>query len=220
MYELALRHATRKPIVHICEKGTNLPFDIQDTRTVFYTNDMYGVGDLKKSLREAVKTAMENAVQDNPIYRAIKDSIIIREDSVKGADRNLLPFLIERLDRLESLVSRIFNSTVGGKQGGHAIDRYGFALRLVFRFRELRDRLVKDLLHKVETEFSKIPHSRVELGSSELNADSSTIKMTVLFETQYPITKDLFDIVINNCNTDEFKVESRSIESVLGDAVL
>lgn len=52
MYELCLRHVTAKPIIHICEIGTTLPFDIKDNRTIFYKNDMYGVFELSEKNRE------------------------------------------------------------------------------------------------------------------------------------------------------------------------
>ena len=50
MYELCLRHVTAKPIIHICQHGTNLPFDIKDSRTIFYRDDMLGVQDLTKQM--------------------------------------------------------------------------------------------------------------------------------------------------------------------------
>ena len=34
-YELAVRHATRKPLVQIISKGENIPFDVAVTRTIF-----------------------------------------------------------------------------------------------------------------------------------------------------------------------------------------
>jgi hypothetical protein len=36
MYELALRHVTRRPLVHLMKEGEKLPFDVSLMRTVFY----------------------------------------------------------------------------------------------------------------------------------------------------------------------------------------
>ncbi len=69
MYELALRHVMAKPIIHICENGQNLPFDIKDNRVIFYENDMLGVCELKEAIRkyvEEIKIVEKN--DSNPIY--------------------------------------------------------------------------------------------------------------------------------------------------------
>lgn len=40
MYELAIRHCLRKPVIIIMEKGSGkIPFDTITERTVFYSND-------------------------------------------------------------------------------------------------------------------------------------------------------------------------------------
>src|SRR2546422_6132491 len=74
MYELAVRHASRKPVVVLAELGTPLPFDVVTERALLYTNDMQGVNDLKPKLRLAVQAALENLEADNPIYRVVADS--------------------------------------------------------------------------------------------------------------------------------------------------
>ncbi|TKH90430.1 hypothetical protein FC691_31990, partial [Bacillus cereus] len=69
MYELAIRHAVRKPVIQICQKGTRLPFDITEERTIFYTNDMAGVIELNTTFKGMVTQAIDDEEPDNPIYR-------------------------------------------------------------------------------------------------------------------------------------------------------
>ncbi|MGE7623588.1 hypothetical protein ACQKMD_11135 [Viridibacillus sp. NPDC096237] len=108
MYELAIRHAIRKPVIQICEEGTVLPFDIIDERTIFYKNDMFGVTELKKGLENYVEEALSDECPDNPIYRAIESQMILQSSSSQDVDMN--KYLIERLDSIEKTLSRDANS--------------------------------------------------------------------------------------------------------------
>lgn len=73
MYELAIRHAVAKPIIHICENGTVLPFDIKDNRTIFYADDMLGVQELNTGLQNFItQINYLDEYRDNPIYNAMK----------------------------------------------------------------------------------------------------------------------------------------------------
>jgi nucleoside 2-deoxyribosyltransferase len=99
MYELAVRHAVRKPVVILADQATNLPFDVADERTIFYTNDMAGVPELARKLRAIAAAAVEDEQPDNPIYRGAK-ALIMRQVAASDADQ----FVLERLDRLESLI--------------------------------------------------------------------------------------------------------------------
>lgn len=101
MYELAVRHATKKPIVHICEKGTNLPFDIVDQRTIFYLDDMQGAMDLKENLHGFVEKAMEITENiDNPIYNVIRENLISNSGLPEG-EKALYDFINSRFDSLD-----------------------------------------------------------------------------------------------------------------------
>lgn len=101
MYELAVRHAVRKPVVTIAEDGTILPFDISDERAIFYRNDMAGAFELTPKLVSAIEEAMKEKLTDNPIYR-VSESLLIKESKeIPSIEK----FLMQRLDNIESAVS-------------------------------------------------------------------------------------------------------------------
>ncbi|HBQ1170933.1 TPA: hypothetical protein L7K29_000882 [Klebsiella aerogenes] len=104
MYELAVRHAVRLPVIAIAEEGTILPFDISDERTIFYKNDMLGSCEFKPLLTKAIETAMEEESPDNPIYR-VAESIIIKESSTAPSAEKYI------MDRLDSIENRMINTS-------------------------------------------------------------------------------------------------------------
>jgi hypothetical protein len=104
MYELAVRHAKRLPVISLAENGTILPFDIAEQRTIFYDNDMAGVEVLKPKLKNTILQTLSETEHDNPIYRAVNDSIM-REAAIK--DNKGDSYIITRLDELASQINRI-----------------------------------------------------------------------------------------------------------------
>jgi nucleoside 2-deoxyribosyltransferase len=100
MYELAVRHAKRMPVVIVAERGTKLPFDVADERTIFYTNDMAGVPELALNLRRIAQVAIKDKEPDNPIYRGAQ-SLVMRDVAATDPMR----FIMDRLDRMESTVA-------------------------------------------------------------------------------------------------------------------
>lgn len=106
MYELCLRHVVAKPIIHICENGTNLPFDIKDSRTIFYENDMLGVEELKNKLRSFMDNlSYTDDYIDNPIYTARKYENLLKE--TKGTDTNEM---LKMLMSISNQISELNNS--------------------------------------------------------------------------------------------------------------
>ncbi|MDU1889516.1 MAG: hypothetical protein E6767_02395 [Dysgonomonas sp.] len=111
MYELAVRHATGKPVICLAEKGTNLPFDITTERTIFYTNDMQGVEDLKNALINIIKIIpLEENVIDNPIYRVAKEKSIIKNlglDRSNSPEDDAMTYIIQEINNLSNKVDRL-----------------------------------------------------------------------------------------------------------------
>lgn len=103
MYELAVRHATRLPVICIAERGTELPFDIASERTIFYRDDMAGVEGLKASLGRTLKESLEENDPDNPIYRAQENfelkNVPIENDAQK--------VIIDQLNAIERRLTNI-----------------------------------------------------------------------------------------------------------------
>jgi hypothetical protein len=112
MYELAVRHAVKLPLVMMAEVGTELPFDVKDQRTIFYTDNYNGVEKCKIDLEKAIKHVLSDGYEaENPIYDAIESNQIIRNVAPKSEEA----YLVERLDRIESMISRS-SSNQGSKK--------------------------------------------------------------------------------------------------------
>lgn len=105
MYELAVRHAKRLPVVCIVENGTKLPFDIAAERVIFYANDMLGVEELKPALNRMVAEAVKDLEPDNPIYRVVKDSIM-QKVTADETDS----YILKRLDDITHQINRLGNN--------------------------------------------------------------------------------------------------------------
>lgn len=113
MYELAIRHAVRKPVVCLAEIGTKLPFDINTERTIFYSDDMYGAEILKQDLKRKFQVAISEDDIDNPIYRVIKENTIIKEIKTDGgSDSKSILYLIEKLDRIERKITNSGHTSI------------------------------------------------------------------------------------------------------------
>ncbi|MBK4770992.1 MAG: hypothetical protein FT726_15285 [Pantoea sp. Morm] len=107
MYELAVRHAIRRPVISIAEDNTTLPFDISDERTIFYKNDMAGAWELMPKLDISIDEAMRDGNPDNPIYR-VTESLIIKESvETPTAEK----YIAKRLDDIEESISKIVRLT-------------------------------------------------------------------------------------------------------------
>lgn len=113
MYELAVRHAKRMPVVVIAEEKTILPFDVSDQRTIFFKNDMAGVTELNINLTLAIDIALNDRNIDNPIYRVVQN-ILIQESTTETDSTkylaNKLGNIEEKISQLQTIIPGVFSS--------------------------------------------------------------------------------------------------------------
>jgi hypothetical protein len=82
-YELAVRHAIKKPVIQIIQSGESIPFDVAQTRTIqFDPTDMDSVANCKKELEKQIKATEQNSTNiDSPISMAIKLQVLGKSDN-------------------------------------------------------------------------------------------------------------------------------------------
>ncbi len=167
MYELAVRHSARSPVVSLAEDGTGLPFDISDERTIFYVDDMAGAKKLVPALEKMAVEALADTEPDNPVYRAAKNKVM--KDLQPQGD--FQSYILERMDRFESILQNQ-NSTVSRNRRINRVPAY--RVKGVF----------KDVVSEEEKE--KIIAEIYEVsGVSEFEHDSDAITAKALSRREY-----------------------------------
>lgn len=107
MYELAVRHAVKLPLVMLAEVGTDLPFDVKDQRTIFYSDTFAGVEACKKHLESAILTVLAEGYEaENPIYDAIETNTIIKNIDPESKEE----YLVNRLDKIEATLGQLLHN--------------------------------------------------------------------------------------------------------------
>lgn len=88
-YELAVRHAIKRPLVQIIREGEQIPFDVAGTRTIYVnTNDLDSVEKAKGELLKQVESFEKGKTEiDTPISVALDLNIL--KESGKPEERSL-----------------------------------------------------------------------------------------------------------------------------------
>lgn len=95
-YEVAIRHTARLPLVLIAEKGSVLPFDIANMRTIFFDHtDLASADECRQSIVEALKSAIEGGTVDSPIGTSIDLSSMSAGNAVERGIADILGTLEE-----------------------------------------------------------------------------------------------------------------------------
>jgi len=121
-YELSLRHALGRPVVHIIREGEEPPFDNKDVRAVPYSSEGWTLDATKRALRSHIRSIQkQDYVQVSPISVTVDLEALSQVASREGAAYDLplrfvvdeLTFLRRALARLERAVSSVFPVSAG-----------------------------------------------------------------------------------------------------------
>ncbi|MFZ1986012.1 MAG: hypothetical protein WAU91_16455 [Desulfatitalea sp.] len=98
-YELALRHAFRKPVIQLVLNGQKLPFDIIGFRTIPYNLELAGALAAKKELEKAIESVLSDDVDvKSPVTIAAKIEDLTRSKSPEN--QAIIQSVVQQLDTL------------------------------------------------------------------------------------------------------------------------
>lgn len=195
MYELAIRHAVRKPVVCVVENNTTLPFDIQQDRVIFYSDEFYSVESMKCRLSEMVKSAVEEKSKEinNPIYRAIDNNMIMEylaKDS-KGQNVELIQVLLDRFNRLENMIMFDSRRSVGEQTNYYSfrVSSEDFVKYDIVEICSLVEKKLKNV-HNVMSNVRPLDQKsfRVRVLNSPISLDRLTTYIRHVLEKNYELS--------------------------------
>ena len=165
-YELAIRHAIRKPLVQLIKRGEQIPFDVAGTRTIHVDHhDLDNVEEAKKEIIAQVHSLekdpsrLETPISvsldlqllkqsDNPEQRSLADVL-----SVISELRSSVANVEKRLESPEGLIPRDFLKFLEER----VLMRSHRSRNVVMEMRHLLEN-IPDIIEKSEP-----PHSRKDL---------------------------------------------------------
>lgn len=116
-YELAIRHAIRKPLVQIIKRGEPLPFDVAGTRTISVDHrDLDSVEDAKKEIINQVKATEGNLLEiDTPISVALDLQLLKQSDD---PEQRSLADILSALSEIRTSITSIEQRLATGESLG------------------------------------------------------------------------------------------------------
>jgi len=102
-YELSVRHGAQLPVVLIAEEGTKLPFDISQSRVIFFDHtNLSSAGKATKDLQAQIEASL-TGTPDNPI----SDGMRLAELQTGNVEEQTLALVMDRLQRLSHTTDQI-----------------------------------------------------------------------------------------------------------------
>lgn len=100
-YELALRHALKKPVVHIIREGEKIPFDVRDITVISVSIDNLSKADkAKKLLKTNIQAVEKNGMFLIPYIERIQELKQVFDSPISSKQKEELFIILDRLDYL------------------------------------------------------------------------------------------------------------------------
>ena len=137
-YELAIRHALRKPLVQIIKKGDTIPFDVAGTRTIYVDHkDLDSVDSAKNDIIEQIKSLEKDSSSlETPISVSL-DLQILRQ-SEKPEERSLAD-LIAAVAELRASLAKVESRIGTNEQKGMLDQIQNEVHNLSYRLQDISD---------------------------------------------------------------------------------
>jgi hypothetical protein len=110
-YELAIRHAVRKPVIQMIQSGQRIPFDVAQSGTIIFdSRDWDSVGKCKDALEKQIKSIEEDPAHvETPFSLAVNlEALQQSQNPLESASAeiiNLLTGLSREIQNLKSSIS-------------------------------------------------------------------------------------------------------------------
>lgn len=110
-YELAIRHAIRKPFIQMIQKGEKIPFDVSGTRTIYIDHhNLDSVGEAKSGIISQIKSLEQDASQiETPISLSLDKQLLRKSDD---PERRLLADIMAVVTELPSRIEERFSERI------------------------------------------------------------------------------------------------------------
>ncbi len=175
-YELSVRHGAQLPVVLIATEGTKLPFDVSQSRVIFFDHtDLTSAGKAREELQEQIQASLAGT-PDNPI----SDGMRLAELQGGNVEEQTLALVMDRLQRLASVTESI-DARLQNAQSREVIDKAATRGSIEHdpELVEIRERLERERLRRE--------------GSEGVPAQASRLS-----DTDSPVLKDEHDKIGRN----------------------
>lgn len=170
-YELAIRHAIKKPVVQIIKTGEQIPFDVAGSRTIHVDHhDLDSVARGKEEIRNQIRAVESNALDfDTPISVAVELKSLRESDNpIEKSNAEIIDILQNFRQEMQMMMVQVLD---------RSSERSRIPLGLMEELAELNSRII----FLSEQEKSDVPNEVLLRDMSRIAIKTERL-MTHLYE--------------------------------------